>query len=132
MSAELEKGLYSKLTGNSPQTSAVSRVYPRLPQGVTFPCIRYQRVVTNRVQSLDGTVGVTDALIQVDCMAESYSEAKTLADEVRAILHGYTGAFGTLIARMIHLQYESEDYEQDGDRVTHRVIQRYQIYTDMD
>lgn len=132
MSAELEKGLYTMLAGNSPQTSAGSRIYPRLPQGVTFPAVRYQRIVTNRNQSLDATVGVTGAMVQVDCFANSYSEAKTLADEVRSILHGYTGTWGTLTARMVDLQSEQDAYEQDGDNVSHWVIQRYMIYTNMD
>ena len=132
MSQALEVGLYSMLTGNSPQTLAVSRVYPRLPQGVTFPAIRYQRINTVREQALDGNVGVTEVTVQVDCMAESYVSAKTLADEVRVILHGFTGAWGTLTARHVLLDTENDFYEQDGDRVTHWVTQRYRVWTDMD
>jgi len=132
MSAELEKGLYSKLTGASPQTSAASRVYPILPQEVTFPAILYARITATRQHSLDANVGVTEATVQVDCMAESYSEAKTLADEVRVILHGYRGSWGTLIARHVTLESENDIYDQDGDRVTHWVSQRYRIWTDMD
>lgn len=132
MSAELEKGLYSKLTGNSPQTLAASRVYPILPQAVTFPAIRYQRINTVRSHALNATVGVTEATIQLDCMAESYSEAKTLADSVRVILHGFRGAMGTLTVRLASLDTENDFYEQDGDRVTHWVTQRYRIWTDMD
>lgn len=132
MSAELEKGLYSKLTGASPQTSAGSRVYPRLPQGVTFPALRYQRITTTRQHSIDSTVGVTEANVQVDCLADSYSEAKTLADEVRVILHGYRGTWGTLVARHVSLDSENDLYDQDGDRLTHWVTQRYRIWTNMD
>lgn len=132
MSAELEKGLYSKLTGNSPQTLAESRVYPRLPQGVIFPAIRYQRITATRTQSLDANVGVTEVTMQVDCMAESYSQAKTLADSVRVILHGFRGVWGTLTARHVSLDTENDFYEQDGDRVTHWVTQRYRIWTNMD
>jgi len=132
MSAELEKGLYTKLTAVSPQTSAGSRIYPRLPQGVTFPAILYQRITTTRNHAINATVGVTEAAIQVDCMADSYSEAKTLADEVRAVLHGYRGAWGSLIARHVSLRTENDMYEQDGDRITHRVVQQYDIWTNMD
>lgn len=132
MSAELEKGLYSKLSGASPQTLAAGRVYPILPQGVTFPAIRYQRIDTQRRHALDSTVGVTSATIQVDCMAESYSESKTLADSVRTLLHGYSGTWGTLTARLVSLESENDFYEQDGDRVTHWVTHRYMIWTNMD
>jgi len=132
MSAELEKGMYSKLAGASPQTSAGARIYPRLPQSVTFPAVRYQRIDTLRKHSLDAEVGVTEATIQLDCMATSYSAAKTLADEVRTILHGYTGALGTLTAHLVSLQSENDFYEQEGDNVTHWVTQRYIFYTNMD
>ena len=119
MSAVLEKGLYSKLSGGG--TSASGRVYPELPQGVTFPAIRYQRVATIRQQALNSTVGVTEATMQVDCMAESYSEAKTLADEVRVLLHGYSGAWSTLVCRNIHLQSENDFFEREPVKSVRRI-----------
>lgn len=131
MSAELEKGLYALLAGTSPQTAG-GRIYPRLPQNVTFPAIRYQRITTTRQHALDATVGVTDATVQVDCMAASYSAAKSLADSVRTLLHGYRGAWGTLTAHLVSLETENDMYEQDGDEVTHWVTQRYRIWTNMD
>jgi len=131
MSAELEKGLFSILSGNSPQTSAESRIYPRLPQGVTLPAIRYQRISTERTLSLTGPVGVNNGTVQVDCRADSYSEAKDLADEVRGILHGYSGTWGTLTARLVNLETESDLEYIDGDKVIHWVVQRYRIHTDM-
>lgn len=132
MSVELEKGLYSMLSGNSPQTTAGSRIYPRLPQGVTFPAIRYQRITATRMQSLDANVGVTEVTMQVDCLAPTYSACKTLADEVRAILHGYQGTWGALKARLVTLESENDLEHIDGDDVTHWVVQRYRIHTDMD
>ncbi len=113
-------------------TLAGVRVYPRTPQNPTLPLIRYTRLTTTRNLALDGNVGVTEASIQVDCMARSYSDAKTLADSVRTILHGYTGAWSTLTARLVKLETENDFAEQDGDRVTHRVVQRYRVWTDMD
>lgn len=132
MSSALEKGLRSLITGNSPQTLAENRVYPRLPQNVEFPAIRYQRISTQRNQSLDANVGVNAATVQVDCMANSYSDAKALADSVRTILHGYSGSWSTLTCRNVMLDTENDFDEQDGDKVTHWVAQRYRIWTDMD
>jgi hypothetical protein len=99
---------------------------------VTFPAIRYSRITTSRTLSLNSTVGVTNATIQVDSFASSYSDAKTLADEVRTALHGFSGTLGTLKARLIKLETENDFSERDGDRVTHMVAQRYALYTDMD
>ncbi len=130
MSSVLEKGLYAKLIAGS--TLAKKRVYPRTPQNATFPLIRYTRITTDRNLALDGAVGTTSASIQVDCMAESYSDSKTLADEVRVLLHGYTGALSTLTARLVKLDTENDFNEHDGDNVTYWVSQRYRFWTDMD
>jgi hypothetical protein len=65
-------------------------------------------------------------------MADSYSDAKTLADEVRVALHGLSGSWGTLKCRNCKLDTENDFDEQDGDRVTHWVTQRYRVWTDMD
>jgi len=132
MSAELEKGLVSMLTGTSPQTLAENRIQPYLDQGIDFPAILYQRIYTRRNQSLDSTVGVTGAMFQVDCIAHSASEAYALGDQVRTILHGYTGPWGTLIARMVDCSDEGYRQDIDGDRKTHRIVQRYMVYTNMD
>ena len=133
MSAELEKGLFSVLTGNSPQTSAGVRIYPRMPQGVTFPAIRYQRIATQRIRGLaSGRVGVSQADVQIDCLGENYSDCKTLADEVRAILDEYTGAWGTLTCRLCVLETENDLEYIDGDEVRHWVSQRYRIHSNMD
>lgn len=132
MSANLEKGLYSVLSGNSPQTSAAGRIYPRLPQQATYPAVRYQRIDTNRTQAINANVGVTATVVQVDCMGESYSDGKTLADEVRTILHGYSGAWGSLTCHNCVLESETDLEYIDGDEVLHWVSQRYTIYTDMD
>lgn len=130
MSAVLEKGLYAKLVAGA--TSASGRIYPVIPQSPTYPLIRYQRINTVRQRALDGNTGVTEATVQVDCMAESYSDAKTLADEVRVLLHGYTGALSTLTARLVTLDTENDFSERDGDRATYWVTQRYRVWTDMD
>jgi hypothetical protein len=126
MSGELEKGLVSMLSG-----VASGRVYPRTPQNATRPFLRFTRIGTMRRQSLTGPVGVTEATVQVDCMADTYAEAKDTADAVRAILHGYRGAWGTLTARLVHLESENDFYEQDGDKLTHWVSQRYAVHTNM-
>lgn len=126
MSIELEKGLVDLIDG-------VANVYPRLPQRPTFPVIRYQRITTTRQHSVDGAnVGVTEATLQVDILSDGYQEAKEKADAVRTILHGYSGAWGTLTARFCTLQTENDFYEQDGDRVTHWVSQRYRVWTNME
>lgn len=135
MSGKLEKGLFNLLT-----SVTSGRVYPRLPQSVTFPAIRYQRIYTTRQVAVDGeAVGVTEVGMQVDCMAESYEDAKNTADSVRAILHTYNGRWGELTSPETHLtchfcvlETENDLSDIDGDDLTYWVSQRYKIWTDMD
>lgn len=134
MSGQLEKGLYDKLAA-----SVANRCYPRIPQSATFPLIRYQRILTTRTVSVDGSeVGVTETGMQVDCMARSYGAAKDLADTVRGILHTYRGQWGPttspqthLIARFVMLETENDMNEIDGDDKVYWVSQRYRIWTNM-
>ena len=126
MSIALEKGLVLVLAG-------VGVARPRSPQPISYPAIHYQRIYTTRTNSVDGSnVGVTEVGMQIDCMSDSYDGCKALADSVRGVLHGYTGTWGTLTARFVHLQTENDLSDQDGDRVTYWVSQRYQIWTNMD
>ena len=126
MSGALEKGLVTVLT-------ATATCYPRVVQPAAFPLVRYQLIYITRDVSIDGSkVGVTEAGLQLDCMATTYDGAKTLADAVRGVLHAYSGSWGTLVARFVELENETDAYEQEGDKVIHWVSQRYKVWTDME
>lgn len=130
MSVALERGLYSVLVAAA--TTAGSRVHPHFEQGIQFPAIRYTRITTtrNRVLSADG--GMAEAVMQLDCMARTYGASKVLADEVRDAIEEYSGSWGTLRARNVVLETESDLSEIEGDDKTFWIMQRYRIYTDMD
>lgn len=127
----MEKGLVAVLL----DTPAVAngRVFPRLPQHPTFPLVRYQLITVERVNDIGGlNVGPTQFTVQLDCMARSYLEAKTLAASVFDRLNGYNGTWGTDVCRFCTIDTENDSYEQDGDDITHWVSQRYQIWTNND
>lgn len=125
----MEQGLVTVLAGSPP--IADGRVYPRLPQNVTFPAVRFQRISTRRTTSVDGVnVGPTEFTIQIDCFGHTYAASKGLADEVRSRLHTYRGAWGTSVCLYCILEAENDLDEQDGDRITHWVSQRFLIWTD--
>jgi hypothetical protein len=65
-------------------------------------------------------------------MAKSYVDAKTLAASVFSRLNGYNGLWGESVCRFCTIESENDLYEQDGDDVTHFVVQRYLIYTNDD
>lgn len=123
MSGKVEQGLVDAL-------ASVGVAYPRLPQPVTFPAIRYQRVYTTRQNAVDGTqTGPLEVGMQIDCMAETYAGAKTLADSVRTALNRYTGAWAGTTCLFATLETENDFSEDSGDKVIHWVSQRYRIWT---
>lgn len=130
----MEKGLLAVLAGSP--AIAEGRVYPRVPQPAQFPLVRYRRLVSSRVRSITGSnSGPTSFGLQIDCMATgsgAYEAAKTMADQVRQRLDGYRGAWGASTCRFCVLENETDDLEQDGDRITHWVTQRYTVWTNDD
>lgn len=127
----MEQGLVTVLKANV--AVAAGRVYPRLPQDPVFPLVRYQLINVDRLNDITGAnVGPSQFTVQVDCMARSYDEAKTLAASVFTRLNGYNGAWGSSICRFCKIDTENDFYEQDGDDVTHWVTQRYLIWTNND
>ena len=96
----LENGLVSYLKATAGITTLVSsRIYPFMfPDGVTMPCLVYQRIDTPRTLTHD-TSGATGDLahprFQFDAWAETYSEVKVITDALRAALNGKTGSIGS-------------------------------------
>lgn len=128
MSVALEQGLKTVLASVSP----VINIWPRLPDNPTFPASLYQRVSTVRTSSVDGqNVGPTEASFQIDTISDSYLEAKQQADAIREVLHTYSGSWGPLTAHWVTLETENDLKEQEGDKITHMVSQRYTVWTNM-
>jgi len=58
-------------------------VYPlTMPQDVVFPAMTYQVIYDGTEQSVKGDVCGRDARFQVDIYSKSYSEAKSLKEQV--------------------------------------------------
>ena len=99
--AVLEENLYTYLQTKSGLTALVStRVYPdTAPQTATLPFLVYARVSTVREHkhgTTGGTeTGLTQARIQIDCYAATYSALASLCDQVRLALSGYRGTIGS-------------------------------------
>lgn len=79
---------------NDPDVKALvdTRIYPdALPQGVTYPAIRYQRIDTPRTYTKGGYTGLSRPRLQIDCYATTYVAARNLATAVRAAMERYPG-----------------------------------------
>jgi len=98
-----------------------TRIYPgALPQAAIYPAIRYQRVDTVRVYSKAGYEGDSRPRLQIDCWAETYLEAKRLADAVRTAMDGFP--------EFAVCENEQDGYEPDPAPPVYRVILDFSIW----
>lgn len=90
----LEADLYNFLSNEASITALVStRIFPvRVPQAqTTKPCITYTRISGQRIRDFDGEVGIENPRIQIDCWANTFASAFSVADAVRLKLDGKRG-----------------------------------------
>ena len=85
-----EDALFAALTGATEVTNLVStRVYRGyVPQEVQAPCIAFDRVATEHVNTIHGTVLASRASLEIWCMAEQGRQADRIADAVTPIAAG--------------------------------------------
>lgn len=89
----VETDLYSWLNDDPTLTALVGdRVnYVLLPQGTEFPAITFNRISTERIQTLSGTDGLALASFQASAFSEHYLEAVTVASGIRNALDDKAG-----------------------------------------
>lgn len=88
--------LFTFLSGGG--TLAASRIYPNtFPQGVVLPAIKYFLVSDPPEHTQSGPSNLRHPRYQFDCYADGndgYLNAALLANQVIALIDGYTGAMG--------------------------------------
>lgn len=90
------------------------RIYPyALPQGATYPAIRYQRISTDRTYSIQARSDRAQVRMQVDCYAEALTDALALAAAVRDAIDVYSGTSAGVAVRSVTAAGESGGYESD-------------------
>jgi hypothetical protein len=106
-------GLYARLVA---QVSSAKAVYPlRLPEDPELPAVVYQQVGGPRDYSHDGEA-FTNARWQITTWAETYLEAKALAEEVVAALSAWDDTSGTYVARSVtFITNEIDLYDADAE-----------------
>lgn len=103
----IETGLRARLeTADSSQGA-----YPvKLPQRVSYPCSLYRLVSDPMDHTHQGPSGNVIARYDVVSIAETYAEAKLLAEQTRELLDGFGGTLGDV---------EVANIRHDGDRDLH-------------
>jgi uncharacterized protein DUF3168 len=96
---------------NGPGISGLigTRFYPLiLPQNTKLPAATFQLIARQARHGHDDEADYQQ-IFQVDCWADTYPETKSLADNLRSLLDGYSGPVGSLDA-LIFLDNEKDEY----------------------
>ena len=98
----IETTLYGALSGAAGVTNLVStRIYPQVaPDSAATPYIVYQVIVGMAHNLTNGAPASERKVIQINCISNSYANAKAIAEAVKAALNVSTG----------YLTSEGDDY----------------------
>lgn len=127
-----EMVLHNAIISDASVTSHVGhRVYPHLAPAVdSLPFISWRRLSIRREQTLSDPMGVPFVQVEYLAFAESYLEARQIADAMRAVLDGYSGSFDNTTVRQTSLDAEEDQVVSlDGSEVpnAYAVSQTYEI-----
>jgi len=107
----IETTLYTALSTTSGVTNLVStRIYPQVaPDSAAVPYVTYQVIAGAPYNKLAGAPDSERKIIQVNCISNSYANAKAIAEAVKAALNVSIG----------YLTSEGDDYFSQTEN--HRV-----------
>ena len=124
----LGDAIYARLKAHAGTLALVNtRIYPlRLPQGPTYPAIRYQLIGAPETHLMGNDPGSVHSRVQIDCYAETYRSAHLLKAEVRDALSRWEGTVGGVVVDHLFLDdwrdMEEPTLEHDGEQGIYRVM----------
>lgn len=130
--SSIDESLVTILQASTAVTAlAGQRIYPlRALQTAQRPLVIYQRISATREHSHDGPSGLARPRFQFRCVANSFSQARGLADAVRGALDGYQGTVGGVRIDAIVFQNEldTDDAAMDEDATTASVLMDFYVW----
>jgi hypothetical protein len=121
-----EKWLRSKL-----DEATAAGIHPILaPQNAPFPLVVYRRTGTRRERNMGGNVGRPIATFSVSIVAETYSQAKEIAEAIRLNVDNFTGDYSGLTIVFTSLVSEADNMERPPEgqaKPLYRVDQVYEV-----
>ena len=85
----IEEAIRAKVIGDTAIAALLGRRYrPELPADADeFPCIVYSKEDDEPRVTMAGRIGLTHAVLSLECWANTYDEAKSLRTRVKNLLH---------------------------------------------
>lgn len=98
-------------------TAAGSRFYPNtLPQSPTLPAVRYLQVSDPPEHTQSGRSSLRHPRWQLDCYAETYIAARTLAEQLVSLADGYSGQMGATTCYAGFQENARDNYDPETGR----------------
>lgn len=117
---KIAQAILDELSGVSGFTDLIGErvYYVKAPQDVETPYVVFLEVSSPREHSHDGSSHLTNARFQFSIFAETYYEAKQIADQIQSILQSFNGTMGGVGGVSIHgsfHQNEIDFWEEDTE-----------------
>lgn len=94
------KAIQAILAAASGVTALTSRIYSgRAPRTAAAPYVVHNQIAATPVTTMDGPNTTEQADVQIDCYAQTGSDAMDLAEAVRIAVDGYAGTIATINVR---------------------------------
>lgn len=115
----IEQGIVTYLKARN---VAGGRIYPvNIPQTpANTPLITYQRISTVQDYAHSGPTNIEVVRVQFNVIATKYSDAKSMAEDLKTALDGYSGAMGAVNVGVVFKANELDDRDPEAD--LYRVI----------
>ena len=122
--ASPEKWLRSRL-----DSATTAGIHPILaPQNAPFPLVVYRRTGTRRERNMIGSVGRPVATFSVSAVAETYTEAKDIAEALRLKVDNFTGGYNGLTIVYAALVSEADNMERPPEGQANPLFRVDQVY----
>lgn len=128
-----EMVLRNALVGNATVSGLVGgRIYPLRyvgPSPIQFPLVIWRRARILREQTLGSPLGVPRVTVEFYVYAETYTDAREVADAMRGVLDGYGGTFDNVEVKQVSLEDEADDLVplEGAETSLYSVLQTYDI-----
>lgn len=136
MLVDVRKGLHNYLGSNAAIAAIVStRIYPvALKEGERGDSIVYTRVTENESYHFIGRTGLCGARFQIDSWSLSTSKANQIADLVKELISGFSGAWsygGNSPSELVTVQgvfMQTGFEDRDAESLMYRMSRDYMIW----